>query len=522
MTNQKTLSKHEELRLLAESNLVKFIEIIHPQRVLGSVHKEVIRWWTRETASSHQLLLLPRDHMKSALVGYRVAWEITKNPAIRVLYISSTSGLAQKQLKFIKDILTSDIYRTLWPEMVNKDEGKREKWTETEIAVDHPLRKAEAIRDATVFTGGLTTSLTGFHCDIAVLDDVVVQENAYTEEGRSKVKTQYSLLSSIEGADAREWAVGTRYHPKDLYDELINTTVDQYDEQGELIGAEPLYEVFERVVENIGDGTGEFLWPRQQRYDGKWFGFNREILAKKRAQYKDRTQYRAQYYNDPNDIGSAGISSEYFQYYEPKYLYRKEGKWFYKGARLNIFASVDFAFSLAKKADYTAIVVLGVDSDNNYYVLDIERFKTDRISDYFAKILHLHQKWDFRKLRAEVTAAQSIIVQDLKQNYIREYGLALSIEEHKPNRHQGNKEERIAAALQPRYANMQMWHYPGGNCQVLEEELMLQNPPHDDVKDALASCIEMAVAPAKNFGARHGTNSGRNSNVVHTRFGGIG
>lgn len=485
----------QEARELAESDLEAFIRLVHPQQVIGSVHRELIRWWTREDAKSHQLVLLPRDHGKSRYVAYRVAWEITRNPTLRVLYISSTANLATKQLKFIKDILTCDRYRLYWPEMVNKDEGKREKWTENEIAVDHPLRKAEAVRDPTVFTAGLTTGITGLHCDIAVLDDVVVRENAYTEDGREKTRLQYSLLSSIEGGDSKEWVVGTRYHPKDLYNELLSMSVDQYNEEGEVVDTKALYEIFERQVENRGDGAGEFLWPRQQRYDGKWFGFNQEILAKKRAQYLDKTQFRAQYYNNPNDLENASISPDTFQYYDPKHLTRLDGKWHYYHRRLNVFAAVDFAFSLRNKADFTALVVIGVDSEHNYYVLEIDRFKTDKISDYFDHILRTHQKWGFTKLRAEVTSAQQIIVKDLKENYIRKHGLALSIEDHKPNRHQGSKEERIEATLQPRYNNRQVWHYLGGNCQILEEELVQQNPPHDDVKDCLASVIDMAVPP---------------------------
>lgn len=508
------------IRETAEQDLESFIKLVHPQTVLGAVHRELISWWNREGASSHQLVLLPRDHAKSRMVAYRAAWEITRNPAIRILYISSTANLATKQLKFIKDILTSDIYRSYWPDMVNPEEGKREKWTETEISVDHPRRKAEAIRDPTVFTAGLTTGITGMHCDIAIMDDVVVKENAYTEEGREKVKSQYSLLSSIEGADAREWVVGTRYHPKDLYNDLSTMEVDQYDADGELVGSLPLYECFERQVENRGDGTGEFLWPRQQRYDGKWFGFDAAILAKKRAQYLDKTQFRAQYYNDPNDPESAAISRDLFQYYDPKHLSRSDGKWFYRGKRLNIFAAVDFAYSLTRKADYTCIVVVGLDVDKNYYVLEIDRFKTNKISDYFQSILRLHQKWDFRKIRCEMTAAQQVIVKDLKENYIRTYGLALSIEEFKPTRHQGSKEERIEAILQPRYENRQIWHYMGGNCQSLEEELVLQNPPHDDIKDALASAIDAAVAPTTSgFGAQR-TRELRNA-TVHPRFGGV-
>ena len=511
----------DQVRKAAENDLEAFIRLVHPQRVLGGIHKELIRWWTRPSATSHQMTLLPRDHMKSALVAFRVAWEITKNPTIRVLYISSTANLAEKQLGFIKQILTSPVYTKYWPEMVHPEDGKREKWTNSEISVDHPLRKAEAVRDPTVFTGGLTTSLTGLHCDIAVLDDVVVAENAYTEDGREKVRTQYSLLSSIEGADAREWVVGTRYHPKDLYQDLIDKKVELYDESGDLISEDPLYETFQRQVEVVGDGTGEYLWPRQQRSDGKWFGFDQGILAKKKAQYLDKTQFRAQYYNDPNDVSSAAISPDYFQYYDRSKLSRVDGRWYYQGRRLNVFAAVDFAYSIRLKSDYTAIVVIGIDHSNFIYILEIERFKTNLISDYFQRILTLHQKWDFRKIRAEVTAAQQIIVKDLKENYIRSYGLALSVEEHKPNRHEGTKEERLEATLQPKYANRQMWHYHGGNCQILEEELVLQNPPHDDVKDALASAIDICVAPTGNLMQGSQRDLWRDKGVINNRFGGV-
>lgn len=435
--------------------------------------------------------------MKSAIAAFWAAWLITRDPTTRILYISSTANLAEKQLGFIKSILTSPIYRKYWPEMVNLDEGKREKWTTSEIAVDHPLRKREAVRDPTIFTGGLTTSLTGLHCDIAILDDVVVQENAYSEEGRGKVRGQYSLLSSIEGAEAKELVVGTRYHPKDLYSELLTKQVELFTEEGDVQETGALYEVFERIVEDSvnRDGSGTYLWPREAREDGKSFGFNAKILAKKRAQYLDKTQFYAQYYNDPNDTNTSSISRSYFQYYDRERIKRESGYWYVNGNRVNVFAAIDFAYSKRQGSDYTAIVVIGIDAKGNIYILEIDRFKTNLISEYFQHILALHTKWDFRKLRCETTAAQEIIVKDLKQNYIYSQGLSLSIEEHKPTRHEGSKAERLEAVLQPRYANLQVWHYQGGNCTHLEEEVLLQNPAHDDIKDALANCIEIAVPP---------------------------
>ena len=506
----------DRVRETAENSLEAFIKLVAPRRVLGNCHRELISWWTRQESKSHQLILLPRDHQKSAMAAYRVAWEITKNPAIRILYISATSKLAIKQLGFIKDILTSDIYRKYWPEMVNLEESKRTKWTETEISVDHPKRKKEMIRDATVFTAGLTTTITGLHCDIAVLDDVVVEDNANTEDGREKVATQVSYLASITGTDAKIWAVGTRYHPLDLYKDLMEQIVVTYNEEGQEEDSYGLWEVFERQVEDRGDGTGNFLWPKQQRIDGKWFGFDANELAKKKAQYSNPGKFRAQYYNDPNDTGSSPIKRDMFQYYDRKHIKKDESTTYYKDKKLNVFAGMDFAYSLSKRADYTCIVVVGVDSSHNYYVLDIDRFKTNQISEYFKHLLPMYQKWSFRKIRLETTAAQSMVVNDLKDNYIRPYGLALSIDEHHPM--MKSKEERIESALQSRYANKQMWHFVGGNCELLEEELILQRPPHDDIKDCLAATIEISIAPARTATKK---NIVYEQGYYHPRFGGI-
>lgn len=512
------MSKLDEARLAAEADLATFIHLVDPHRLLGHIHYDVLNWWERPDAKSHQLLLLPREHMKSALVAFRVAWYLTRDPTLRVLYVSSTSGLAVKQLYFIKSILTSPVYKRYWPEHIQGDGEALAKWTESEIMLDHPSRKELLIRDPSILSAGLTTSVTGYHCDIAVLDDVVVTENAYTQEGRDKVQRMYSLLSSVETTGALEWVVGTRYHPKDLYNDMVEMNEDVYDKDGELISQEPVYDVMQQVVEDRGDGTGNFLWPRQRRSDGKWFGFNSSVLAKKRAQYLDKTQFRAQYYNNPTDPDNRPIDYDKFQYFDPNLLKEYSGNWYYKDRRLNVYAAIDFAFSVARKADYTSIVVIGIDEDSNIYVLDIDRFKTEKISDYYKHLMQMMNRWSFKKLRAEVNVAQAAVVKELKDMYLRPNGISLKIDEKNRTRHEGNKEERMAAVLEPRYDNLMVWHRRGGNWQILEEELVSNSPPHDDVKDALASAIEIAVRPTPMLARNNIT---RQQNVVyHPRFGG--
>jgi hypothetical protein len=507
---------YAEIREAAEADLETFIRVVSPGRVLGGCHKDLIRWWSREEAKDHQLVLFPRDHGKSAMVAYRVAWKLTKDPTLRILYISATSTLAQKQLGFIKQIFESDIHRRLWPLHIHPEEGKRAKWTQSEIELDHPLRKEEQVRDPSIFTAGLNTGITGLHFDIAVLDDIVVKENATTQEGRDKVSAQYSLLASIEGTGSQEWVVGTRYHPKDLYDTMLNMKEPVFDEEGEIISEEPIYEILERSVEDRGDGTGQFLWPRQQRKDGKWFGFDMKELARKKAKYQDKLQFRAQYYNDPSDPDSQPINPSLFQYWEGRLLKDTMHGWMYNGRRLNLVAAIDFAYSTRARADYTAIVVTGTDENNNIFVLEIDRFKETTLKGYFDHILRLSNKWGFKKLVAETTAAQAAIVRSLKQDYFATHGLMIKVEEVKPTRHEGSKEERLEAILTPRYENQQVFHYKGGNTQVLEEELVMKYPPHDDVKDALANAISFSVKPAK--GMRQDSQS---TVVFHPKFGGV-
>ena len=508
------MSQIEQIKEAAEADLLTFIKLVAPHILYGAIHEELISWWGRQEAKDNQLVLLPRGHMKSKLAAYRTAWWITKHPETTVLYVSATADLAEKQLYAIKQIIDSPIYRRYWSDMIHPEEGKREKWAVAEIAVDHPQRKLEGIRDATCKAVGLTSNTTGFHADIVVLDDIVVPGNAYSEEGREKVSNAYSQLASIENPGAQEWVVGTRYHPRDIYDTMINMKEIHYDNEGEVEKEEEVYELFQKVVET----DGEFLWAKRARKDGKSFGFDAKELARIKAKYIDTTQFYAQYYNDPNTTESARINSENFQYFDKSILNNEGGDWFIRDRKLNVYAAIDFAFSLRKQADYTALVIVGVDHQNNYYVLDIDRFKTEKIVDYYKHIVSSWEKWGFRKIRAEITVAQQTIVKELKDSYLKPNGIPLSIDEFRPTRHLGDKTQRVGAILEPKYDNLQVWHYKGGNCQTLEEELVMVHPPHDDIKDALSNAIAISIAPKQ----RAGVLSGISKNVMtHSRFGGV-
>lgn len=511
----------KQLRQAALDDLFFFARLVNPGYMYGEVHKEIFKWMQNYTLygqgvgdTTNKLIMLPRAHLKSHMVATWAAWVITRTPEVTILYVSATAGLSIAQLYAIKNILTCAPYTRYFPEYVHPQEGKREKWSQDAISIDHPKRRAEGIRDATIATAGLTTNTTGWHADILIPDDLVVPENAYTAEGRTSVANKSSQFTSILNAGGFTMACGTRYHPSDIYATWKSQEYDVYSGEGEIIERRPVWEVKEYAVEV----DGVFIWPKAMRpVDKKFFGFDNQVLARIRAQYEDRVQFYAQYYNDPNDPGSNRIDRSKFQYYDRKHLKQEGGNWYYKRNRLNVYASIDFAYSMNKKSDNTAIVVIGADAEGFIYVLDIDCFKSDRISEYFSHLAQLHSKWEFSKLRAEVTVAQAVIVRDLKDK-LREEGLRLSVEEYRPTRNEGSKQERIASALEHRYENMQIWHFKGGYTEMLEEELVMARPAHDDIKDALASAVMIVVKPKR---ARASTEFGNNVVEFSSRFGGV-
>lgn len=475
-----TKKQLESIRESCEGHLFTFARVVEPHRVYGEVHEELFNWWQFK-AGDNSLALIPRDHQKSHMIAVLCAWLITKFPWITILYLSATSNLAEKQLGDIKRILTCKEYRRLWPDMVHHDKGQREMWNNNEICVDHPDRAKEGVRDSTVFTAGLTTTTTGLHAQILIKDDVVVPENAYTMTGRNNVKSGSSQMASILTTDGKEYVVGTRYHEKDHYNDLKKMKEEVYNDEGDVISERAVYRTFERVVET----EGRFLWPRQARADGKMFGFDWQQLARKKAKYLIRSQFHAQYYNDPNSVENQKITNANFQYYKRDHLQMKSGYWYIKHKKLNVYAGMDFAGSLKKGADYSCVVVIGLDYEGNVYILDIDRFKTVKMDAYFQAVFRMHGKWGFDWIRPEISSQQNVLVEYVKdQCKLKSMSLKFDPVRHSPS--EGSKQERMDASLNPRYENMQMYHYLGGMNEVLEEELTLEHPPHDDVKDTLA------------------------------------
>lgn len=512
--NEGLSQQQQDVRQAAVNNFEAFIRLVAPYQLMAHCHIAMTKW-AQKFRDENRLLLWPRDHGKSRYAAFYAAWEVIRDPATTIIYASATAEKAEEQLRFIKSILDSKIVARYFANLIAPEEGKREAWNKTYVVVDHPYRKSEGVVDSTIMTCGLEKTITGKHCKRLILDDIVVPENN-TQQGRKDVNAWAAQAASIMSAESSMFVVGTRYHPKDAYQLMMDMAYDDENENedGDIeISEIPMFTI---MMDNV-EADGEFLWPRQQRKDGKWFGFNKTVLAKKKAVYEslgEITQFYAQYYNDPNDKSTAPISRDLFKYYKREEVEFVAGLWTIMGRPVWMYASIDMAATTKDTSDYTVITVGAIDEDGNRYVVDIVRFKSAKTSEILDKITEVYRKYIFKKMRIEAVAGFRLVAQDLADR-LTEMGIRVPIDLYLPP-NSNSKFARVNGILEPLYQNGAIYHYRGGNCQVLEDELVSVNPLHDDTKDAWAMCVDIMVQPIQRRQQRTG-------NVVNfnKRFGGM-
>jgi len=528
-------TKVDEIREQCEADLWTFACTMFPEREYGEVHKELCHFFQHED-SSRLLALVPREHQKSHIMAVYCAWKLTVVPWWTILYVSANPSLGEEQLGFIVDTFKREQHKRLWPNHLNwvkKRGGDLEhqatgRWRNDLIELDHPARKERGIRDPSIRTAGVGKSITGFHVDEIVFDDLVTDENYQSEAARRDVFRCYKNCAKIATTDSVMKAVGTRYGDADIYDTWLDIQVPMYKDGEDTGELRNLWSVFEKPVEDSPNRTGDgnFLWPRSYSTKLKqWFGFDPQVLATKKAELVsdgDIAGFLSQFYNAPNDASMQRINRSVFQYLDKKFLKHINGSWYYGDKQLRLTAAADLAFTEGtainrRKRDFTALVVIGRDSDGYLYVLELDQFQTDKLEVYYERILELQDKWQFREIYVETNNGGKIVKADL-QDRIRRTGGSLVVHGVAHTSHQGTKEERILQAVEPRYRNQEVFHFRGGYTSALEEQLMLPRPKNDDLKDVLALAIEKSK-PVLGKGLR---SSSHNNNIVQlSRFGGV-
>lgn len=327
------------------------------------------------TTAKKTLDLAPRGFGKSTVgdIGYCL-WKIVQDRNIRILVVSNTQSQAEAFLREMKYHLTSN---SLLTGMYGQ--FKSDKWTESELIV---TERTISAKEATVTALGASGAVISKHFDLIIADDVVDFESARTELQRKRLSEWYrtSLLPCLEPHGELR-VLGTRYHPLDLYQGVIDS--GQYAVQ----------------IQSAISPDNKSLWAEK---------FTIQFLRDKQAELGSII-FDMQYMNDISLARQGKIFRyDWFSFYSPESLTPQvTGQ-----MKMKIYQGVDLAISKSETADYFVIMTIGITQYKDIYILDMFR---DRISfnQQIEIIKRKAEQWQPISIGIESNAYQAALPQSL-------------------------------------------------------------------------------------------------------------
>tara|TARA_R100001594_G_scaffold12501_1_gene27746 strand:- start:2034 stop:3587 length:1554 start_codon:yes stop_codon:yes gene_type:complete len=487
--NFHNVSKEEEALKLAYTDLVAFGKLFLPDDFMRSetpwFHYEVMD--AINDPDVRQLaIVLPRGHGKTVLTKCSIMHDFcfTKEPLFYG-WVAASSKISIPNLDYIKYHLEyNDKVRYYFGDL------KGRKWTEDDIELKNGC-KLISKSNLSGIRGGAKLHK---RYDLIVLDDFEDENNTITAESRSKIANLVTavVFPALEPQSGRLRINGTPVH----YDAFITNILDGYTKAK----AQKKDYSWKVITYKALQDDGTPLWPG-------WFG-HKEMERKKKF-YADSGQpqkFYQEYMMEVQNEEDAIFTREHIKYWDGQFIHDED-----TGISsvvteagdvkpINVFAGVDPATdSIRRDADYSVIIFIGCDADNNIYVLDFLRKRSlpvlgipgsdkkgivDYIFDY-SKIYHPLM------FTIEDTTMSKPVFQAIRSEMMRRNSFDINFKEEKPGTRM-SKRDRIQEIMAQRFSVGQV--HIKKNHYDLQREIITFGPrmAHDDTIDALAYACKFA------------------------------
>ena len=282
--------------------------------------------------------LWAREYYKSTIITFALTiQDILKDPDITVGIFSHTRGIAKGFLRQIKrEFEGNETLKMLFSDVLyDNPQRKSPKWSEDDGLV---VKRKSNPKEATIESWGLVDGQpTSKHYKLMVYDDVVTKESVTTPDMINKVTDAWALSRNLGASSGKVRYIGTRYHFNDTYKTIL--------ERGAAIP---------RIYTATDDGTPT----------GAPVFLSRKELETKRAEQGPYI-FSCQMLQNPVADDVQGFDTGWLKFWEPN------------TNDMNLYMICDPANSKKASADYTTIFVVGLGSDQNYYIVDMFR---DRVN----------------------------------------------------------------------------------------------------------------------------------------------
>jgi len=280
-------------------------------------------------------------HGKTELASKKfAAWLAGRNPHKSLIFGTYNEKFSQDIGRAVRDIIMSPQFAQVFPDVTLKDDSQASDRLET--------NKGGIF--AFVGRGGTTTGRGG---DFLIIDDPLKdRQEADSPTIRDTLWHWFSQVIATRLMDetGRILLIQTRWHQDDLIGRLTDPANSHYDPEEaaewKIIDLPALS--FGKAVDPLGREEGEPLWPGR---------FGRTFLLGK--QRLDVRGFSALYQGRPSPTGGTFFSVKWLNTYKPNEL----------PADLRCYAASDHAVSLKQYADKTCLLMVGVDKEDNIWIL---------------------------------------------------------------------------------------------------------------------------------------------------------
>ena len=462
---------------MAYTDLISFGKLFSPQDFLASAtpdfHREVGKLLINK---KHQQLglVLPRDHAKSTLAATAVMHRFlfaTKEEPEFIAWIGEAQDQAVDNIGWIMNHIYSNPAVHYYFGDLQGD-----KWTKNEFTLSNGCRMigkgtSQRLRgkkqNSTRYTG-------------MILDDFESELNTKTPEARQQIKNWVTaaVYPAIDfDKNGFLWCNGTIVH----YDSFLNNLVRDSDEAKK--NGEDFSWKIVTYKALLDDGTPLWpsRWPVKKIEERKQFYIDSGTPSKFYQEYMNQAKSPEDQIFTEGDItdglykGSCRFDEEAQSWY---IQFEDKSREF-----VNIYIGVDPASTLGSRNDYSVIMVIGVTSKFDYYVIEYwrQRVLPMDCADEIFKIVKRYNP--VKRVNIETIAYQEML-RDYVQKKSKSEGLFI------PGINQGikgygnqKKKDRLFEGLQPKFRQGAV-HLKKNMHEFIGELLDFPKGSHDDCIDA--------------------------------------